>query len=108
MRSTVRQLAVALLATIAVGGGLSAAPAGAQIDFGPCAGSNTFACGHLTVPLDPGGSSPGTITLAIRRRRAPVGNATSAVVALAGGPGQSALPFAEDFAEILGPVALDA
>jgi pimeloyl-ACP methyl ester carboxylesterase len=102
MRSTVRQLAVALLATIAVGG-LSAAPAGAQIDFGPCAGSNTFACGHLTVPLDPGGTTPGTITLAIRRRRAPVGNATSAVLALAGGPGQSALPFAEDFAEILGP-----
>jgi pimeloyl-ACP methyl ester carboxylesterase len=102
VRSTVRQLAAALLATIIIGG-LSAAPAGAQIDFGPCAGSNTFACGHLTVPLDPGGSAPGTITLAIRRRRAPVGNATSAIVALAGGPGQSALPFAEDFAEILGP-----
>ena len=104
MRSTVRQLAVALLATITVGAGSSAAPAGAQIDFGPCVGSNSFACGHLTVPLDPGGTAPGTLTLAIRRRRAPVGNATSAVVALAGGPGQSALPFAEDFAEILGPV----
>jgi pimeloyl-ACP methyl ester carboxylesterase len=104
VRSTVRQLAVALLATVTLGGGLAAAaPAGAQIDFGPCADSNTFACGHLTVPLDPGGTAPGTITLAIRRRRAPVGNATSAVVALAGGPGQSALPFAEDFSEILGP-----
>jgi pimeloyl-ACP methyl ester carboxylesterase len=104
VRSTVRQLAVALLATITVGGAVAAAPAGAQIDFGPCAASNTFACGHLNVPLDPGGTTPGTIALAIRRRRAPVGNATSAVVALAGGPGQSALPFAGYFAEILGPV----
>jgi pimeloyl-ACP methyl ester carboxylesterase len=104
VRSPVRQLAVALLATIAIGAALSAAPAGAQIDFGPCAGSNTFACGHLTVPLDPSGATPGTITLAIRRRRAPVGNPTSAVVALAGGPGQPALPFAEYFTEILGPV----
>jgi pimeloyl-ACP methyl ester carboxylesterase len=104
VRPTVRQLAVALLATVTVGGGLFATSADAQIDFGPCAASNTFACGHLTVRLDPDGATAGTITLAIRRRRAPVGNATSAVVALAGGPGQSALPFAEDFAEILGPV----
>jgi pimeloyl-ACP methyl ester carboxylesterase len=74
------------------------------IAFGPCGSSNTFACGHLTVPLDPGGSSPETLTLAIRRRRAPVGEARSAVVALAGGPGQSAIPFEEYFTETLGPI----
>ena len=67
-------------------------------------GSNDFACGHLTVPLDPSGATPGTITLAVRRRRAPVGEARSAVIALAGGPGQSAIPFAEDFTEMLGPI----
>jgi pimeloyl-ACP methyl ester carboxylesterase len=81
-----------------------APPAAAAIPFAPCGSSNNFACGHLTVPLDPGGTSPGTITLAVRRHRAPVGEARSAVVALAGGPGQSALPFAEYFMETLGPI----
>jgi pimeloyl-ACP methyl ester carboxylesterase len=83
----------------------SAAQAQAQIAFKPCGDSNDFACGHLTVPLDPSGQTPGTITLAIRRHRAPVGEAKSAIVALAGGPGQAALPFAEQFAQVLGPIA---
>ena len=83
---------------------LAATPAQAQIAFAPCAGSNDFACGHLTVPLDPTGASPGTITLAIRRHRAPVGEGKSAVIALAGGPGQAALPFAEQFTSLLGPI----
>ncbi|MCW3019046.1 MAG: alpha/beta hydrolase, partial [Solirubrobacterales bacterium] len=56
-------------------------------------------------PLDPSGTTPGTITLAVRRHRATVGEARSAIVALAGGPGQPALPFAEAFAELLGPIA---
>ncbi len=83
------------------------AEAQAQIAFAPCGDSNDFACGHLTVPLDPSGQTPGTITLAIRRHRAPVGEgqAKTAIVALAGGPGQAALPFAEQFAQVLGPIA---
>jgi pimeloyl-ACP methyl ester carboxylesterase len=81
------------------------ANAQAQIAFAPCANSNDFACGHLTVALDPTGATPGTITLAIRRHRAPVGEARSAIIALAGGPGQPALPFAEQFDELLGPIA---
>src|SRR5271165_371700 len=85
------------------------AVARAQIAFAPCGDSNNFACGHLTVPLDPTEQgSPGvtsTLTLALRRHRAPVGEARSAVIALAGGPGQPALPFAEQFAEVLGPIA---
>jgi pimeloyl-ACP methyl ester carboxylesterase len=83
----------------------SVASAGAQIAFTPCGDSNNFACGHLTVPLDPTGATPGTITLAMRRHRAAVGEAKSAIIALAGGPGQPALPFAEEFAELLGPIA---
>jgi pimeloyl-ACP methyl ester carboxylesterase len=83
----------------------SAAQAQAQIAFKPCGDSNDFACGHLAVPLDPSGQTAGTITLAIRRHRAPVGEAKSAIVALAGGPGQAALPFAEQFAQVLGPIA---
>jgi pimeloyl-ACP methyl ester carboxylesterase len=85
--------------------GASGAQARAEIAFAPCGDSNDFACGHLTVPLDPSGATPGTITLALRRHRAPVGEARSAIIALAGGPGQPALPFAEQFAELLGPIA---
>jgi len=77
----------------------------AQIAFTPCGDSNDFACGHLTVPLDPTGATPGAITLAMRRHRAPIGEARSAIITLAGGPGQPALPFAEQFAEVLGPLA---
>ena len=76
----------------------------AQIAFATCGDSNDFACGHLAVPLSPGSGAPETITLAIRRHRAPVGEARSAVIALAGGPGQAALPFAEQFAALLGPI----
>src|ERR1700683_807300 len=103
------RLEVALLAACAwvclLGASGSIASAGAQIAFAPCGDSNDFACGHLTVPLDPSGGTPGTITLAIRRHRAPVGEAKDAIVALAVGPGQAALPFAEQFARVLGPIA---
>lgn len=77
----------------------------AEIAFAPCGDTNDFACGHLAVPLDPTGTAPGTITLAIRRHRAPVGDARTAVITLAGGPGQAAIPFAEQFAGMLGPIA---
>jgi pimeloyl-ACP methyl ester carboxylesterase len=83
----------------------SVAQAQAQIAWAPCGDSNDFACGHLTVPLDPSGGTPGTLTLAIRRHRAPVGEAKDAIIALAGGPGQAAIPFAEQFAQVLGPIA---
>ncbi len=96
------------LAAACVAAGALPASAGAQgvggIQFGPCKESNELACAHLTVPLDPSGAVPGTITLAIRRRLAPVGEAHSAVIALAGGPGQSAIPFTETFTELLGPI----
>jgi pimeloyl-ACP methyl ester carboxylesterase len=103
MQPSVRALATALLLVCAWMCAPSAARA--QIAFAPCADSNDFACGHLTVPLDPSGTTPGTITLALRRHLAPVGAARSAIVALAGGPGQPALPFAEEFDELLGPIA---
>ena len=80
-------------------------PAGAAIPFTACPKGNNFACAKLAVPLDPSGAVPGTIKLAIRRHRAAVGDGRTAIVALAGGPGQAAIPFAEDFAELLGPIA---
>jgi pimeloyl-ACP methyl ester carboxylesterase len=94
-----------VIVTVGVCIAASAAQAQAQIAFAPCGDSNDFACGHLTVPLDPSGHTAGTLTLAIRRHRAPVGEAKTAIIALAGGPGQAAIPFAEQFAQLLGPIA---
>lgn len=106
MRSRAGKLAVAFLtafALIGLGAGSSRAQTGA-LAFGRCGESNEFACGHLTVPLDPSGAAPETITLAMRRHRAPIGDARTAVIALAGGPGQAAIPFTEDFTGVLGPI----
>jgi pimeloyl-ACP methyl ester carboxylesterase len=99
-------LAAAVLVVGLLAAGLPAPAAAAQstIPFTPCKESSQLACAHLTVPLDPSGATPGTVTLAIRRRLAPVGEARTAVIALAGGPGQSAIPFTEDFTELLGPI----
>src|SRR5271163_3331284 len=106
MGASVRKIATVLLTALLASActWASAAPAQAQIAFAQCGSSNEFACGHLTVPLDPSGATPGVITLAIRRHRAPVGDEKSAVIALAGGPGQAALPFAEQFTDLLGSI----
>ncbi len=76
----------------------------AGISWEACTDSNNVACGHLTVPLDPSNPSQGTITLAMRRHRSPVGESKDAVIALAGGPGQAAIPFINQFAQVLGPI----
>ena len=96
------QVAATLLAAAACAW---TATAQAQIAWAPCRDSNDYACGHLTVALDPSGATPGTITLAMRRHRAPIGEAREAVIALAGGPGQAAIPFSEQFTHTLGPIA---
>jgi pimeloyl-ACP methyl ester carboxylesterase len=85
----------------------SASAATSSIPFTACTDAPTFGCGHLTVPLDPTGAIPGDVTLAIRRELSATGAASTAVVALAGGPGQSALPFAEDDAQIVAPALAD-
>ncbi len=89
---------------LAAGAAGSLASVQAQIAWAPCKDSNDFACGHLTVPVEPGGDGTGVLTLAMRRHRAPVGEASEAVITLAGGPGQAAIPFAEQFAHLLGPI----
>ncbi|HTD57640.1 MAG TPA: alpha/beta fold hydrolase [Solirubrobacteraceae bacterium] len=104
MRRALRTLEAALVVgAVCV---VPSAPAHAdQIAWKPCGDTNSLACGHLTVPLDPSGATPGTITLAMRRHRAPVGESKDAVIALAGGPGQSAIPFIGQFGQILGSIA---
>jgi len=99
--ATVAAVCALLAASLAAAAG--AAHAG--ITWTACGTSNDFACGHLTVPLDPSGRTPGTLTLALRRHRAPLGEGRTAIVALAGGPGQAALPITNEFLEVLGTVA---
>jgi pimeloyl-ACP methyl ester carboxylesterase len=111
MRRAARTLAGAFLANVALAllatawALLMPATARAQIVWTPCGDSNNVACGHLTVPIDPSGTIPGTITLAMRRHRAPIGESKDAVIALAGGPGQSAIPFLNQFGQVLGRIA---
>lgn len=93
-----RPLLAAVAALIATAA--APAPAGAAAAFGPCADSPAFECATVPVPLDRSGAVPGTIGLDVRRVRTSAG-ATSAVVPLAGGPGQAATPFAESFGSSL-------
>jgi pimeloyl-ACP methyl ester carboxylesterase len=60
-------------------------------------------CAVVTVPLDRSGRLPGKVHLAIALLHAP-GPARPAVLALAGGPGSAALPQAQRFARLLGPL----
>jgi pimeloyl-ACP methyl ester carboxylesterase len=78
-----------------------ASSAGA-LTFAPCASSPGFECTTVPVPLDRSGQLPGTIALSLERKTAPAPS-QSAVVALAGGPGQAALGLGEFIAKALGP-----
>lgn len=55
------------------------------------------------MPLDRAGAAPGTITLSVERKLAGAAPSRDAVVALAGGPGQAALPLAEFIAQAIAP-----
>ena len=95
-----RPTLTALAAAVAV---LVLAPgAHAAIPYAPCDPVG-FQCGQLAVPLDRTGAVPGTVTLKVKRVVASSNPTATAVVALAGGPGQAALPVATEFASILGP-----
>jgi pimeloyl-ACP methyl ester carboxylesterase len=92
-----------VLATLVV---VLATPAAAQaaVAWVPCAAADTPTqqCGSTAVPLDRTAAVPGTIALNLRRVPAPT-PATTAVLALAGGPGQAAAPITPAFAKILAP-----
>jgi pimeloyl-ACP methyl ester carboxylesterase len=69
----------------------------------PCSDNHRFSCSTLTVPLDRGGAVAGTVTLKVERLQAVATPSQSAVVALAGGPGQAAIPLASDTATAIAP-----
>jgi pimeloyl-ACP methyl ester carboxylesterase len=81
---------------------LHAAPA-AALDFSACTNTSAFSCATAPVPLDHSGHMPGSISLAVERKTAASGAGQSAVVALAGGPGQAVLPLREYIARATAP-----
>jgi pimeloyl-ACP methyl ester carboxylesterase len=93
-----RRTVPALLALAAI----APSTARAATSFTPCRPVG-FECATVDVPLDRTGAVPGAIPLAVVRARATDNPTRSAVVALAGGPGQAADPLATDFALELGP-----
>ena len=95
-RSSLAALA-AVVTTLVLAPGAHAA-----IAYAPCEPAG-FQCGQLAVPLDRAGAVPGTLTLNVKRVVAASNPTATAVVALAGGPGQAAIPVASEFASILGP-----
>ncbi|MFI4990082.1 MAG: alpha/beta fold hydrolase [Solirubrobacterales bacterium] len=80
-----------------------AAPAGAALPFAPCTSVAGFSCASLAVPLDRSGKTPGTIALPIELKSAGTIETQSAVLALAGGPGQAANPLGEQLAAAIAP-----
>src|SRR5947209_12054113 len=104
MRTVAGRLALlVVLAATGVSGALAAPAAADPLGWKQCGDTAAYACGHLQVPLDRSGHVPGTVTLAVRRRRAPVGDESVAVFALAGGPGQGAIDLTSGLASLLGP-----
>jgi pimeloyl-ACP methyl ester carboxylesterase len=73
-----------------------------SVAYAPCQSHAGYECGTLNVPLDRTGAVPGTVALAITRVVAPANPEHKALLTLAGGPGQAALPLAEDFAHAMG------
>lgn len=57
----------------------------------------------MTVPLDRTAALPGTISLSVALKLAGASPSRSAVLALAGGPGQAALPLSKFIAEAIAP-----
>jgi pimeloyl-ACP methyl ester carboxylesterase len=100
MPKTTPASAVAILLT-AFALALSAATAGAAASS-PCASASSFRCTNVTVPLDRAAVA-GTIDLQVERLQTGPAESQSAVLALAGGPGQTADPLAPFLAKAIAP-----
>lgn len=82
---------------------LAAPSAGAAVAFVPCPADASLQCASIDVPLDRSGQVVGTVHLSALRRQAPANPTNTAVVALAGGPGQAATPLASSFGDVMAP-----
>lgn len=95
--------ALALLAVAALAAAFGTADSADALTFAPCAGSAPFACATASVPLDRSGRVGGSVALRVQRLQAGSTPSETAVVALAGGPGQAALPLAGALASAVAP-----
>jgi len=79
------------------------ASAGAALSFVPCVGASAagFTCTTVSVPVSRIGLAAGTLSLSLERKQAGPTQSKTAVVALAGGPGQAALPLGQFIAKAL-------
>jgi pimeloyl-ACP methyl ester carboxylesterase len=85
----------------------AAAPASAADTLARCTSAprDRALCGRVSVPLDRGGAIPGTIALRVKALPpAGGGVASGTLLALAGGPGQAAVPLLDTFAGVLRPL----
>jgi pimeloyl-ACP methyl ester carboxylesterase len=101
-----RRLRTAALAAPLVTAALAAAHASAALaalPFAPCENSPGFTCATLAVPLDRSGAVAGAVTLRVQRRASALVQARSALVPLAGGPGQAVLPLGPFIAKVMAP-----
>jgi pimeloyl-ACP methyl ester carboxylesterase len=101
-RSPNTLLAAALLAGVLA---LTHASVASALTFVPCASSSTpaFSCTTVPVPLSRTGLAPGTLSLSLERKQSAPTQSKTAVLALAGGPGQAALALGEFIAKALAP-----
>jgi pimeloyl-ACP methyl ester carboxylesterase len=77
--------------------------AASSLSFLPCTDNPGFGCTTVPVPLSYSGAQPGAIGLKVERLQAGATPSNEAVLALAGGPGQAALPLAGFLAKALAP-----
>jgi pimeloyl-ACP methyl ester carboxylesterase len=97
---------LALAAVLASVGSLAGSPtpaAAEAVTFIPCPNTKGFSCATMAVPLSRTGLAAGAISLSLERKSAGPVQSKTAVLALAGGPGQAALGLGEFIAKALGP-----
>ncbi|HEX5927297.1 MAG TPA: alpha/beta hydrolase [Baekduia sp.] len=103
---TLRRFSLLIAASGVLSAALGTGTASAEIPWAACPTAG-FQCGGLAVPVDRTGAVDGTINLSVQRVPAATNPNRVAVVPLAGGPGQAALPLAQTFAKVLEPAIAD-
>jgi pimeloyl-ACP methyl ester carboxylesterase len=103
MRRRVRTWGPATLLLVALLVCWPSAASAATANFGACVNATGFECASVPVPLERSGAVSGSMSLSVERKRAGSAPSRDAVVALAGGPGQAALPLSAFIAQAIAP-----
>lgn len=100
-----RRILILILSAPLISTALAAAPIApaTALTFAQCSNSAGFSCATLNVPLDRSGAVAGIAGLNVERLQAGPAPSRAALVALAGGPGQAAIPLAQATAKVIAP-----